>query len=144
MSEWATVAVAAALAAFGAQLIGGADGPAAAAGGGRIKPRSGLYEGRTAEGASVSFEVMRGRVKRPGYNVFRRGCFAKITFTGTRKVNGWGGFSFGRRSSNFFRGRFTGRGTVRGRAGIDLSRSSCPGRGVQEARFRAHRVRALG
>jgi hypothetical protein len=137
------VGVAAVLAVFGAQLVGGTGGPTAAASVGRMKPQSGLYKGKTAEGASVSFEVKKGRVMRPGFIVFRRGCFVKITFTGARNMNGKGGFFFGRRSSDFLGGKFATRRIVRGKAGVDLSHSSCPGRGVHEMRFRARRVRPL-
>ncbi|HEX6228240.1 MAG TPA: hypothetical protein VFZ41_02135 [Solirubrobacterales bacterium] len=67
----------------------------------------------------------------------------KVTLTMATKVNGRGRFFFGRRASNFFTGRFTTRRKVKGRVGIDLSQSSCPGRGVHEVLFRARRVRAL-
>lgn len=103
-------------------------------------PKDGLYRGKTAQGARVSFRVRDGRVARPSFTVLNRGCGVQITFTESRRVNRRGRFFFGRRASDFFTGRFVAGGRVRGRAGIDFPSGSCPGRGVREARFRARRV----
>jgi hypothetical protein len=102
-------------------------------------PKDGLYRGRTAQGARLSFRVRGGRIARPSYTVAHRGCGVRITFTASRPIRR-GRFSFGRGSSDFFRGRFTAPGRARGRAGVDFPSGSCAGRGVRETRFRARRV----
>jgi hypothetical protein len=103
-------------------------------------PKEGLYRGKTAQGARVAFRVRDGRVVRPSFTVVSRGCGVQITFTEGRRVNRRGRFFFGRRSSDFFAGRFVAGGRVLGKAGVDFPAGACPGRGVREARFRARRV----
>ena len=125
----------------GALLLGGPLHPDGAGAAGAKRLKSGLYRGKTAQGGRVSFRVGRGRVTRPGYTVYNRRCGVKITFPAKRRVNRRGRFFFGRRSSDFFTGRFVGRGRVRGNAGVDFTGSACPGRGVKKVRFRARRVR---
>jgi hypothetical protein len=118
----------------------GAEESASASGG--IKPKNGLYRGRTRQGAPVSFRVRRGRVVRPSFTIRRRGCGVRITFPLTRRINPRSRFFFGRKRSDFFTGRFVRKGRVRGRAGVDFGGSSCPGWSVKKVRFRARRVRA--
>jgi hypothetical protein len=116
----------------------GAAKPATAAG--RIAPVAGLYKGKTAQGAVVSFRVRGGKVIAPSYTVSHKGCGLRIAFTTARRVNRKERFFFGRRASDFFTGVFSSDRKVRGEVGVDFSDSACPGRGVHEARFRARRI----
>jgi hypothetical protein len=131
---------AAGLLVLGVLSIGSVEDRAAAAG--RVKPKNGLYRGKTAQGTRVSFRVRRGRVTRPSFTIRRRGCGVRITFPLKRKVNRKGRFFLGRRSSDSFTGKFVTRGKVRGMAAVDFANSTCHGGGVKKVRFRARRVRA--
>ena len=107
----------------------------------RIKPKNGLYRGKTRQGGRVSFRVQRGNVKGASYTVYRRGCGVRITFPNVSRINRKGRFFFGRKSSSFFTGRFVRPGKVRGKAAVNFSGSSCGGSRVLDVRFRAKRVR---
>lgn len=104
----------------------------------RAKAKSGHYRGKTDQGRRVSFKVTGGLVKRASYSVRRRGCTATVTFTTPSRIRKNGRFSFGKKSSHYFKGTFVAKREVRGRAGIDFSKTACPGRGVRSVHYRAH------
>ena len=132
---WVPVALAFTLVAIGAP---GAGGQAVPERPGSAKAKV-SYKGKTSQGKRVTFKIKDGKVKRPSYLIVKHGCGLQFTFTITARLRG-DRFSFGSKSSNYFKGKLVGGGRAKGRAGIDFSGSTCRGGGVKTVRWRAHRA----
>jgi hypothetical protein len=113
-------------------------------GGGAAKPSdkastAARYAGTTSQGHRVSFTVRKGSVRRPTFLVVHRGCGTEVNFLGRSKIGRDRRFSFGGPPGHYFKGRFVSRKKVRGWAGIEVSDTSCPGRGLHTVSYTALR-----
>ena len=99
------------------------------------------FTGKTSQGRRVSFTVRNGNVRRPTFLVVHRGCGAEVTFLGASKIGRDHRFLFGGSPGHYFKGRFVSRNKVRGWAGIKVSDTSCPGRGLHTVSYTARRHR---